>query len=164
MEVPGGHENKFAVCLYEAIGTAMLLLAINWGQNPSDPNAQPTAIGVTLFIAIIIAGPISGAHFNPAVTIATFITNRKDELGINAGKAADGVFGCMIIFSQIIGGSFGCLIARSGLLYDGEFPPTGSIAKLCPGIADTIDCTPTGFELQVFVLEMIATMIFVTLI
>ena len=78
---------------------------------------------MTLFIAIVIAGPISGAHFNPAVTIAVFITNRKDELGIEAGAGGDALFAAMIMFSQIIGGTFGCLIARSGIFWDGILPP-----------------------------------------
>ena len=30
MEVPGGHENKATVLAYEALGSALLLIGINW--------------------------------------------------------------------------------------------------------------------------------------
>ena len=33
MEVPGGTDNKIVVCLCEMLGTAFLLLAVNWGQG-----------------------------------------------------------------------------------------------------------------------------------
>ena len=33
MEVPGGKENKAIVCVYEFLGTMLLLVAINWGSG-----------------------------------------------------------------------------------------------------------------------------------
>ena len=33
MEVPGGHQNKSIVMLYEFIGTALLILGVNWGTT-----------------------------------------------------------------------------------------------------------------------------------
>ena len=33
MDVPGGYANKGYICLFEAIGTAFLLIAINIGQH-----------------------------------------------------------------------------------------------------------------------------------
>lgn len=38
MEVPGGHMNKGIVCIYEFIGTAMLMIAVNWGTNIKSTN------------------------------------------------------------------------------------------------------------------------------
>jgi hypothetical protein len=36
MEVPGGKNNKLIVCLYEALGTCFLLIAINWGSDSGN--------------------------------------------------------------------------------------------------------------------------------
>jgi|TARA_B110000285_G_C14967103_1_gene534644 hypothetical protein len=38
MEVPGGHQNKMIVCLYEMIGTATLIIAVNWGVDLKTAN------------------------------------------------------------------------------------------------------------------------------
>lgn len=98
MEVPGGHQNKGLVCLYEAMGTATLLLAINWCSG-----ANPYAIAITIFAAIVVFGSVSGAHFNPAVTIAVLIKN--------GNIAKDLPFAIMIIVAQIVGGFIGVLTA-----------------------------------------------------
>jgi len=34
---------------------------------------EASAIGLTLFFLLLLAGPISGAHFNPAVSIGVYI-------------------------------------------------------------------------------------------
>jgi glycerol uptake facilitator protein len=60
-----------AVGGYEIFGTAMLVFAINASTN------NPFGIALILFEAILIAGPVCGAHFNPAVTLAVFIMNYK---------------------------------------------------------------------------------------
>src|SRR4051812_47696902 len=64
----------------EAIGTALLLAAVVgsgiMGERLSGGNvaiallANTIATGATLVAIILTFGPISGAHFNPAVTLA----------------------------------------------------------------------------------------------
>jgi glycerol uptake facilitator-like aquaporin len=64
----------------EAVGTALLLAAVVgsgiMGANLSDGNvalallANTVATGAALVALILTFGPISGAHFNPAVTLA----------------------------------------------------------------------------------------------
>ena len=64
----------------EAIGTAMLLIAVIgsgiMAQTLSSGNiglallANAIATGCMLYAIITVLGPISGAHFNPAVTLA----------------------------------------------------------------------------------------------
>lgn len=51
--------NKY---LAEFLGTMLFLFAILVSGNPY-------AIGIALTIAILIFGPISGGHFNPAVSV-----------------------------------------------------------------------------------------------
>jgi glycerol uptake facilitator-like aquaporin len=62
----------FVVAFYEILGTAMLVFAINATTN------RPFGIALVLFGCILIGGPISGAHYNPAVTLAVYMMNYKD--------------------------------------------------------------------------------------
>ena len=58
----------------EAIGTFFLVLTI--GMVVLDPNASafaPIAIGAVLMVMVYAGGHISGAHYNPAVTLAVLI-------------------------------------------------------------------------------------------
>jgi glycerol uptake facilitator-like aquaporin len=64
----------------EALGTALLLAAVVgsgiMGERLAGGNvaiallANTIATGATLFALILTLGPVSGAHFNPAVTLA----------------------------------------------------------------------------------------------
>lgn len=62
--------------LAEAVGTAFLLLTIvgsGVGLGASDGGglvSHALAVGAVLAALIVFLGPISGAHFNPAVTLA----------------------------------------------------------------------------------------------
>ncbi len=66
--------------LVEGVGTALLLIGVIssgiMGETLSDGNtaiallANAIATGCILYVLITILGPISGAHFNPAVTLA----------------------------------------------------------------------------------------------
>jgi glycerol uptake facilitator-like aquaporin len=67
-------------CASEAIGTALLLIAVVgsgiMGDRLSGGNvaiallANSIATGAALVVLILTFGPISGAHFNPAVSVA----------------------------------------------------------------------------------------------
>ena len=62
-------------------------------------NTIPT--GAILFVLITMLGPISGAHFNPAVTLA--FTLRKELAIPKAGQ---------FVIAQIAGGILGCWLAN----------------------------------------------------
>lgn len=96
----------------EALGTA-LLLAIVVGSgvmgamlaSGNDAIAllgNTLATGAGLVVLITLFGPVSGAHFNPAVTLA-FLIRREIGLAPAAGYVA----------VQIIGGVIGVLIAHA---------------------------------------------------
>ena len=101
----------------EALGT-MLLLAIVvgsgiMGDTLSGGNAgiallgNSIATGAGLVVLILIFGPVSGAHFNPAVTLL-FLLRR--ELG--AGVAA------AYVIAQIAGAVGGVLLAHAMFGFD----------------------------------------------
>lgn len=77
MEVKGADQHIWRVCICEFIGTASLLYAIN--MSAINPGFQPFAIGLTIAAAIHQFDPVTGGHFNPAVTIAVFI--READFG-----------------------------------------------------------------------------------
>ncbi|MFG5381972.1 MULTISPECIES: aquaporin [unclassified Yoonia] len=92
--------------LAEGIGTAFLLIGVVgsgiMGAALADGNvaiallANAIATGCTLYFIITTLGPISGAHFNPVVTLAFLI--RRDMTPITAAA---------YVVVQIIGGILG---------------------------------------------------------
>lgn len=97
--------------LAEALGTAFLLIGVVgsgiMGAALADGNtaiallANAIATGCILYVIITTLGPISGAHFNPAVTLA-FLIRRE----ISAADAA------AFVVVQIIGGVLGVWAAH----------------------------------------------------
>jgi aquaporin Z len=61
----------------EFIGTFFLVLTIGCTVIPGAPGViPPLAIGAALMVMIFAGGHVSGAHYNPAVTLAVFIRGR----------------------------------------------------------------------------------------
>ena len=68
--------NKYVV---EFIGTFFLVFTI--GNVVIDPGAgdlAPLAIGSVLMVMVFAGGHVSGAHYNPAVTLAVFLRGKCD--------------------------------------------------------------------------------------
>ena len=97
--------------LSEFTGTAMLLATVIgsgiMGETLANGNTAIALMGNTiatgsiLYVPITVFGPISGAHFNPAVTIAMLISKKilmKDAL--------------IFIGLQILGAGLGVMIAH----------------------------------------------------
>ncbi len=79
--------------LAEGLGTAMLLISVVgsgiMADNLTDDIAlallaNAIATGCMLYLLITVLGPISGAHFNPAVTLAFWL--RKEIGTMDAGR------------------------------------------------------------------------------
>ena len=97
--------------LAEAIGTAFLLIAVVgsgiMADNLSDGNdglallANAIATGAALFVLIEVFGPISGAHFNPVVTMV--MAMRGD---LSRAQALP------YIGTQILAGALGVILAN----------------------------------------------------
>ena len=68
--------NKY---IAEFIGTFFLVLTIGCTVIPGAAGViPPLAIGAALMVMIFAGGHVSGAHFNPAVTLAVFVRGRCD--------------------------------------------------------------------------------------
>src|SRR4030095_16194107 len=69
--------NKY---ITEFIGTFFLVLTVGCTVVSRDPGIiPPLAIGSTLMVMIFAGGHLSGAHYNPAVTLAVFIRGRCEK-------------------------------------------------------------------------------------
>ena len=63
--------------LTEFIGTFFLVATIGFTMiAPGAGDLAPLAIGAALMVMIFAGGHVSGAHYNPAVTLAVFIRGR----------------------------------------------------------------------------------------
>lgn len=153
MEVPGGPENKLLVCLYEFLGTALLLIGINLTQGSN------IGIGLILVSALSLYDRVSGGHFNPALTIGVFIKE---------GKVANLLLFAMIIVSQILGATLGVFVAY-GCQYLNKDSNTlvPGIAVLCPNQLLSKDlCTLTDGKAAIscLIAETTATFVLVSVI
>lgn len=83
------------------IGSGIMGLDLSGGNIAIALLANAIATGAILYVLIAMLGPISGAHFNPAVTLA-FLVRR--ELGI-------GLAGLYVV-AQLVGGTLGAFAAH----------------------------------------------------
>lgn len=100
----------------EFLGTG-LLVAVVVGSGIMAARLSPNDIGLELLenstatafglaALILTLGPVSGAHFNPVVTLADFVLGRRTGTGVEA--TAVGVY----IPAQIVGGIGGTILAN----------------------------------------------------
>jgi glycerol uptake facilitator-like aquaporin len=108
---PTIHRPLYAKALAEGLGTAFLLaVVVGSGAmaerlSPNDVGLQllenSTATALALGALILTFGPVSGAHFNPVVTLAEYVT------GKTPGRAVLPYVG-----AQVLGGCVGAVVAN----------------------------------------------------
>lgn len=93
----------------EFIGTFFLVLTIGCTVIPGAAGViPPVAIGAALMVMIFAGGHISGAHFNPAVTLAVFIRGRCEAKDVVPYWIAQVVAGLAAAFVAV------WLVGKSG--------------------------------------------------
>ena len=90
--------------LAEFIGTFVLVLVIGLaGQQ--DGVTAPLAIGMALTVAVYAGGHISGAHYNPAVSVAAWLRGALParEIGPYIAAQAAGAFAASFLTYKLLG-------------------------------------------------------------
>lgn len=106
-------------------------------------NSLATVFG--LAVLIVLLGPVSGAHFNPAVTLAAWFTGRRDRTGPPLREVA------AYVPAQVVGAIVGAVLANAmfaeplvkisthdrsaGHLWLGEVVATAGLILLIFGLA-----------------------------
>ncbi|WP_214317529.1 aquaporin [Nonomuraea sediminis] len=102
--------------LAEFLGTALLVTVVVGSGimaqtlSPNDVGLQllqnSTATVFGLGVLILVLGPVSGAHFNPVVSLADWWEGRRGGHGLTAGELGG------YIIAQVLGGIIGAILAN----------------------------------------------------
>jgi aquaporin Z len=135
----------------ELIGTFALVSAVLGGAVVSGNSAGlgvPFAVGLAVMAMAYAVGPISGGHFNPAVTVGFTAAQRfnpKDIVPYVLAQLAGGILAALVFFVILKG--------KDGFVADG-FASNGYGAH-----------SPGGYDVRsAFLAEVILTAIFVLII
>ena len=126
--------NKYLV---EFIGTFFLVFTVGMAVANAG-NLAPLAIGAALMVMVFAGGHVSGAHYNPAVSLAVYVRGklRQDELGpYFAAQLLAGVVAGVVVI--ILGYDFGkeAVVASAGKMLIVEFLFTFALAYVVLNVA-----------------------------
>ena len=120
--------NKY---ITEFIGTFFLVLTIGCTVVPGSAGViPPLAIGASLMVMIFAGGHISGAHYNPAVTLAVWIRGKcdsKDVLPYMVAQVAAAVVAALAV-GVLVGTGKPMVIKNVPAAFLGEFLYTFALA------------------------------------
>src|SRR6185436_18702223 len=90
--------------LTEFVGTLLFLFAISTAVLSGTPMA-PLAIGASLMIMVYMGGHVSGAHYNPAVSLAVLLRGgiKLAEFVAYAGTQIAGATAAALVAHAIVG-------------------------------------------------------------
>lgn len=102
--------------LAEFVGTALLVTVVV-GSGIAAQQLSPHDVGLQLLqnstatvfglaVLILLFGPVSGAHFNPVVSVADWLLGRRSGIGISASHVAS------YTVAQTAGGIVGAILAN----------------------------------------------------
>ena len=94
--------------LTEFIGTFFLVLTVGLTVVGEVPMA-PLAIGCSLMVMVYMGGHVSGAHYNPAVSLAVLLNGKMSSVGEWVGYVVSQVSGAVVaalVVYGVLGKSF----------------------------------------------------------
>ena len=71
-----------AMLLISVIGSGIMGMELAQGNDAITLLANTIATGCMLFVIITVLGHISGAHFNPAVSLAFYLRGELSAVGL----------------------------------------------------------------------------------
>jgi glycerol uptake facilitator protein len=167
-----------AVCLAEFIGTFIVILGGDGAvaaavfANAIDGWGVALMWGLAVTFGIYVAGPISGAHFNPAVTIAMTLFRgfpRRRILPYVASQIAGAMAGAACVYAMW-SGQWNAFIEKTGIVV-GEpgsqklmsvfscfYPSPGAFGTDAAAMA--VISTPTAFFVEALMTMILLLMIF----
>ena len=107
--------------LVEFIGTFFLVFTV-CAASLAKSGLTPIAVGAVLAAMIFAGGHISGAHFNPAVSVAAFVRGRLEAMDL-----------AYYVVAQLVAGAAAAGVARFVVV--GPVPPAFTVANGRPLIA-----------------------------
>ena len=128
--------------LTEFIGTFFLVLTVGL-TVVNEVSLAPLAIGSCLMVMVYMGGHVSGAHYNPAVSLAVLLNGKMSSLGEFVGY----------VVSQLAG-AFVAALAVYGILGKSFVPAPGEQASLMAALLIEILYT---FALALVVLNSAAS-------
>jgi aquaporin Z len=114
-------------CISEFIGTYLLVITVGANVLTGSPTWAVLSIASSLMVAIFALGSVSGAHFNPAVSLALFIngTIKMSDLA-------------MYTVSQLLGGICAGLTATAAFGEFSNFGPVGEYTWVEAGAVEVL--------------------------
>lgn len=132
---------------FVGVGSVVLgdYLAVNGGASPGLLGVA-LAHGLVLAVLVSALGPVSGGHFNPAVTLAVWITGK-----ITPSRAA------MFVVAQLIGAALAGFALRSIFPTEAWQPSYMGTPALGPGITPVTGIAIEAVLTALLVLVVIGT-------
>jgi arsenate reductase len=93
------------VCIVVGSGIAAQQLSPNDVGLQLLQNSTATVLGLT--VLILMFGPVSGAHFNPMVSLADWLLGRRSRTGLTLAELAT------YLVAQMVGGIGGSVLANA---------------------------------------------------
>ena len=117
-----------SLLLAAVVGSGIMGVALSRGNDGIALLANAGATAAALYVLIVLFGPISGAHFNPVVTLALRLRSEVDTRTAVAYIAVQ-------VLAAIVGVALAHAMFGQVLLQPGTHPRTGSAQWLSEGVA-----------------------------
>jgi len=123
MATNADNSGAFRKYVVEFVGTFFLLMAITMAVSGGLGHFAPLAIGTMLMVMVFAGGHISGAHYNPAVSVAVYLRGK-----LNAGDLLP------YMVAQFLGGTLAVMLAGFLLESMGVAEPSPKDLDIVPSL------------------------------